>query len=75
MKYLLLLFFVGCSSYGYKRHNKAVVKYTVREYYLPVKSVETVKVVQNKAKPRKAVKKTYKVNCERVLREINQCVR
>lgn len=75
MKYLLLLFFVGCSSHGYKHHNKAVVRYTVREYYLPSEVVKTVKTVPSKSKPRKAVKKTYKVNCERVLREINQCVR
>jgi hypothetical protein len=64
----------GCSSHGYKRHNMATVKYTVREYYLPVKSVETVKVVQSKAKPRKAVKKAKKVDCQRVFSLANSCM-
>ena len=71
---LLSVLFVGCASPGYKRHNMAVVKYTVREYYLPVKAVEPVKVVQSKAKPRKAVKKAKKVDCQRVFSLANSCM-
>lgn len=62
-------------------HDNTRIKYTIREYYLPVKSVEpvktvkTVKTVPSKPKPKKAVKKAKKVDCGLVLREINQCVK
>lgn len=72
---LLLLFFVSCSNTQYKRHNWATVKYTVREYYLPSEPVNTVKPVPSKTKPKKAVKRSYKINCEQVLKEINSCTR
>lgn len=74
IKLILLLFLVGCSSHGYKRHNKAVVKYTVREYYLPSEVVKTVKPVPSKSKPRKAVKKAKKVDCQRVFSLANSCM-
>ena len=75
MKYLTLLLFVSCANTGYKMHDNTRIKYTVREFYLPVKSVETKNTVPSKVKPRKAVKKAKKVDCGRVLREINQCVK
>lgn len=84
MKYLTLLLFVSCANTGYKMHDNTRIKYTIREYYLPVKSVEpvktvkTVKTVPSKPKPKKAVKKAKKakkVDCGLVLREINQCVK
>jgi hypothetical protein len=67
----------GCSSHGYKRHNMAVVKYTVREYYLPSEAVKTVKPIINHKrpiKPKKAVKKAKKVDCQRVFSLANSCM-
>ena len=75
MKYLILLTLVSCSSTQYKRHNWATVKYTVREYYFPVKSVEPVKTVPSKPKPKKTVKKAKKVDCEKVFKQVNWCSR
>jgi hypothetical protein len=75
MKYLLLLLFVGCASPGYKRHNMANVKYTVREYYLPSEPIKTVEPILSKPKPKKTLKKAKKVDCGRVFTEINQCMR
>lgn len=74
---LLSVLFVGCSSHGYKRHNMAVVKYTVKEYYLPSEHVKTVEPIINHKrpiKPKKAVKRSHKINCERVFRLANSCM-
>ncbi len=75
MKYLTLLLLVSCTNTGYKMHDNTRIKYTVREYYLPIKSAETKNTVPSKAKPRKAVKKAKKVDCKQVLKDINYCAR
>ena len=75
MKYLLLLLFVGCANTNYKRHSFATVKYTVREYYLPVAQDKPVISHKRPIKPKKVVKKSYKPNCGQVLKDINYCAR
>ena len=75
MKYLLLLLFVGCANTQYKKHSPYSVKYTVREYYLPVNTVKPVTTHKRPVKPKKTAKKSYKPNCEQVLKDINYCAR
>ena len=75
MKYLTLLLFVSCANTGYKLHDNTRIKYTIREYYLPVKTVEPLKTVPSKAKPKNVVKKAKKVDCKQVLKDINYCAR
>ena len=75
MKYLTLLFFISCANTGYRLHDNTRIKYTITEYYLPVKAVEPVKTVPSKAKPKKTLKKAKKVDCKQVLKEINLCAR
>jgi len=75
MKYILLLLFVSCANTGYKMHDNTRIKYTIREYYLPVKAVETKNTVPSKARPKKTLKKAKKVDCGQVLKDINYCAR
>jgi hypothetical protein len=56
-------------------HDNTRIKYTIREYYLPVKAVETKNTVPSKARPKKTLKKAKKVDCGQVLKDINYCAR
>ena len=73
---LSTFFLMSCANTQYKRHSFATVKYTVREYYLPQLGIN------EQLKPKRAIishirpvkKKTSRLNCERVFKEINQCM-
>lgn len=77
---LSTIFLMSCAhNTQYKRHSWATVKYTVREYYYPIaskpvaaKPTDNVKPIKKPSKPVK--KKTSRLNCERVFKEINQCM-
>lgn len=73
---LSAFFLVSCANNQYKRHSFATVKYTVREYYLPVTNKAEVNPMKSTKKSSKSVKKkTSRIDCSRVFREINQCMR
>lgn len=73
---LATLFLTSCANNQYKRHSWATVKYTVREYYLPVESKPSEKLVKNKSKPSKSVKKkANRLDCDKVFKEVNQCMK
>lgn len=57
---------------GYRKHDTAMIRYTVREYYAPVPT-NTGPTIQKTRKPLKRTKKHVKIDCKRVLREINKC--
>jgi hypothetical protein len=70
-KLIILLLLTSCASH--KKANLYTVKYTVREYYAPVKAESPVV----KKKPTKKVtkKKTQKIDCAKVFQEINLCMK
>ena len=70
---LSAFFLVSCANTQYKRRDIYQVRYTVREYYMPV-SKPNEKPVKNKSKPSKSVKKkASRLDCKRVFQEINKC--
>ena len=76
---LSALLLVSCANTQSKRHSWATVKYTVREYYYPiaskpvtVKPIDNVKPIKKPSKPVK--KKASRLDCERVFKEVNQCM-
>lgn len=69
---LSTIFLMSCANTRYKRHSWATVKYTVREYYLPVVNKAEAKPIKKHSKSVK--KKSSRLDCERVFKEINQCM-
>lgn len=67
------LFLVSCANTQYRKHDLFTVKYTVREYYLPINTVNPSPTIQKTRKPLKKAKKTVKIDCKRVFQEINKC--
>lgn len=80
-------FLVSCASSNYKRRDIYHVRYTVREYYYPSSTEkQTMPSEKWKAKSdsvllkKKVVKKkrvilSSRLDCEKVFKEINQCMR
>lgn len=74
-KLIILLFMTGCAhNSGYRKHDATRIKYTVREYYLP-STVNPSPSIQKPKKPLKRAKKTLKIDCGRVFKEVNQCMK
>lgn len=69
---LAIFFLASCANTQYRKHDLFSVKYTVREYYLPVTVKPEIKPIK---KPSKSVKKkASRLDCERVFKEVNQCM-
>lgn len=73
---LSTIFLMSCASSNYKRRDIYQVRYTVREYYLPVASKPEVKPMNIAKKSSKPVKKkASRLDCAKVFKEINQCMK
>lgn len=72
---LSALLLTSCAhNNGYRKHNTAMIRYTVREYYAPVPLVSSnYPIIKKTRKPLIRSKKPVKIDCGRVLREINKC--
>lgn len=73
---LSAFFLASCANNQFKRRNIYQVKYTVREYYLPVTKKAELKPINSVKKlSKKSIKKKASgLDCSRVFREINQCM-
>lgn len=66
---------ISCSHGGqYKKHDLFTVKYTIREYYIPTDNTQKP-TIQKTRKPLKRAKKPLKIDCTRVFKEVNQCMK
>lgn len=70
---LATFFLASCANTQYRKHDLFSVKYTVREYYLPVAKKAEVKPIKSAKKSVK--RKASRLDCERVFKEINQCMK
>ena len=71
---LSAFFLVSCASSNYNRRDVYQVRYTVREYYLLVSKPETKPKVPAKNSSKSVKKKASRLDCERVFKEVNQCM-